>query len=55
MDAAINKVISLLYTQLQESAARGSDGGQIGKLDFQLAKDIVKQSHASAKSWVMKQ
>jgi hypothetical protein len=55
MDAAINKVVSLLHTQLQESAAHGSDGGQMGKLDFQLAKDIVKQSHASAESWAMKQ
>jgi hypothetical protein len=51
-EAAINEVVSLFRTQLQESAARGLDDSQVdarGELDFQLIKDIVEQGHAEAR------
>jgi hypothetical protein len=52
-EAAINEVVSLFRTQLQESAARGLDDSQVdarGELDFQLIKDIVEQGHAEARA-----
>jgi hypothetical protein len=52
-EAAINEVVSLFRTQLQESAARGLDDSQVdarGELDFQLVKDIVEQGHAEARA-----
>lgn len=54
-DAAINEVVSLFRTQLQESAARGLDDSQMdarGELDFQLVKDIVEQGHAEARAMI---
>lgn len=51
-EAAINDLVSLFRTQLQESAARGLDDSQVdarGELDFQLIKDIVEQGHAEAR------
>ena len=54
-DAAINEVVSLFRTQLQESAARGLDDSQVdarGELDFQLVKDIVEQGHAEARAMI---
>ena len=51
-EAAINELVSLFRTQLQESAARGLDDSQVdarGELDFQLIKDIVEQGHAEAR------
>ena len=51
-EVAINEVVSLFRTQLQESAARGLDDSQVdarGELDFQLIKDIVEQGHAEAR------
>jgi hypothetical protein len=51
-EAAINEVVSLFRTQLQESAARGLDDSQVdarGELDFQLIKDIIEQGHAEAR------
>ena len=54
-DAAIDEVVSLFYTQLQESAARGLDDSQMdarGELDFQLVKDIVEQGHPEARTMV---
>lgn len=54
-EAAINEVVSLFRTQLQESAARGLDDSQVdarGELDFQLIKDIVEQGHAEARAGI---
>jgi hypothetical protein len=54
-DAAINEVVPLFHTQLQESTARGLDASQAdarGKLDFQLVKDIVKQGHTLARAMI---
>ena len=54
-DAAINEVVPLFHTQLQESAARGLDDSQVdarGELDFQLVKDIVEQGHAEARAMI---
>ena len=56
-EAAINEVVSLFRTQLQESAARGLDDSQVdarGELDFQLIKDIVEQGHAEARAAIHK-
>jgi len=55
-EAAINEVVSLFRTQLQESAARGLDDSQVdarGELDFQLIKDIVEQGHAEARAAIL--
>ncbi|KAI9451537.1 hypothetical protein F5148DRAFT_1290056 [Russula earlei] len=52
-EAAINEVVSLFRTQLQESAARGLDDSEVdarGELDFQLVKDIVEHGHAEARA-----
>jgi hypothetical protein len=54
-DAAINEVVPLFHTQLQESAARGLNDSQVdasGELDFQLVKDIVEQGHAEARAMI---
>ena len=54
-EAAINEVVSLFRTQLQESAARGLDDSQVdarGELDFQLIKDIVEQGHVEARAGI---
>jgi hypothetical protein len=54
-EAAINEVVSLFRTQLQESAARGLDDSQVdarGELDFQLIKDVVEQGHAEARAMI---
>ncbi len=54
-ETAINEVVSLFRTQLQESAARGLDDSQVdarGELDFQLIKDIVEQGHAQARAGI---
>ncbi|KAH9992519.1 hypothetical protein BJV74DRAFT_962454 [Russula compacta] len=51
-EKAINEVVSLFRTQLQESAARGLDDSQVdarGELDFQLVRDIVEEGHAEAR------
>ena len=51
-EAAMNEVVSLFRTQLQESAARGLDDSQVdarGELDFQLVRDIVEEGHAEAR------